>query len=92
MTLLMKHQWRGNVRELENAVERAINLASGDEITEADLPAELTVSPAPESTSARDKHDRPDAASGGPGSVPLEPPAGGGRPRHEPHHPLAQAP
>lgn len=45
MVLLKQHQWLGNVRELENAVERALNLASGDVITEADLPAELTVSP-----------------------------------------------
>ncbi len=45
MTLLTAHRWAGNVRELENAIERAINLASGDLITEADLPAALTVSP-----------------------------------------------
>ena len=45
MALLMAHQWAGNVRELENAIERALNLASGVLITEADLPAALTVSP-----------------------------------------------
>jgi DNA-binding NtrC family response regulator len=44
MALLMAHQWAGNIRELENAIERALNLASGDVITEADLPAALTVS------------------------------------------------
>jgi two-component system response regulator AtoC len=31
------HQWRGNVRELRSAVEQAVLLAPGPEITEADL-------------------------------------------------------
>jgi DNA-binding NtrC family response regulator len=44
LALLVAYQWAGNVRELENALERALNLASGDIITEADLPAALTVS------------------------------------------------
>ena len=39
----MAYAWPGNVRELANAVERATNLASGQLITEADLPAALTV-------------------------------------------------
>jgi DNA-binding NtrC family response regulator len=45
MALLTAHRWAGNVRELENAIERALNLASGCFITEADLPAALTVAP-----------------------------------------------
>jgi DNA-binding NtrC family response regulator len=45
MALLTTHHWAGNVRELENAIERALNLASGTLITEADLPAALTLSP-----------------------------------------------
>jgi DNA-binding NtrC family response regulator len=32
LQLLMQHQWRGNVRELENTVHRAVLLANGDEI------------------------------------------------------------
>ncbi|NNE84479.1 MAG: sigma-54-dependent Fis family transcriptional regulator [Alphaproteobacteria bacterium] len=32
LQLLMQHQWRGNVRELENTVHRAVILANGDEI------------------------------------------------------------
>jgi DNA-binding NtrC family response regulator len=43
MDLLVSYAWPGNVRELANAVERAANLASGQLITEADLPAALTV-------------------------------------------------
>jgi DNA-binding NtrC family response regulator len=33
----MSHDWRGNVRELRSAVEQALLLASGPEITPADL-------------------------------------------------------
>lgn len=43
LDLLMAYPWPGNVRELKNALERALNLASGDIITEADLPAAVTV-------------------------------------------------
>ena len=32
LQLLMAHQWRGNVRELENTLHRAVLLATGDEI------------------------------------------------------------
>jgi DNA-binding NtrC family response regulator len=34
---LVRHPWRGNVRELEHAVERAVLLASGEEIGPHDL-------------------------------------------------------
>jgi DNA-binding NtrC family response regulator len=42
--LLTSYSWPGNVRELHNAIERGLNVASGDVITEADLPARVTVS------------------------------------------------
>ncbi len=38
MALLTAHDWPGNIRELENAVFRAIVLAKTDELTEADFP------------------------------------------------------
>jgi len=41
--LLQSYSWPGNARELENAIERAVNLASGPLLTEADLPAAVTV-------------------------------------------------
>src|SRR5436309_3406051 len=39
--LLMSYSWPGNVRQLESAIERAILLCEGDEITIDDLPLEV---------------------------------------------------
>ncbi len=39
---LMAHEWLGNVRELEHAVEHAVALAGGQEIGTGDLPASVT--------------------------------------------------
>jgi DNA-binding NtrC family response regulator len=38
---MMEYAWPGNVRQLESAIERAILLAEGDEITSEDLPMEI---------------------------------------------------
>jgi two-component system response regulator AtoC len=38
MTALTAYPWRGNVRELRNALERAMLLADGDELTESHFP------------------------------------------------------
>jgi DNA-binding NtrC family response regulator len=43
--------WRGNVRELDNALERALILADGPVLTPADFPAELLGEPAEASDS-----------------------------------------
>ncbi|MDQ1328556.1 MAG: Sigma-54-dependent Fis family transcriptional regulator, partial [Candidatus Poribacteria bacterium] len=38
MELMTKYEWRGNIRELENAIERAMVLADGDKILPEHLP------------------------------------------------------
>jgi two-component system, NtrC family, response regulator AtoC len=45
LELMQAYRWPGNARELENAIERAVNLASGPVLSEADLPAAITVHP-----------------------------------------------
>jgi two-component system, NtrC family, response regulator HydG len=39
-TKIMAHRWPGNVRALENAIERAVVLAEGPKIDDSDLPFE----------------------------------------------------
>jgi DNA-binding NtrC family response regulator len=39
---LERYDWPGNVRELENAIERVVALTEGDQITLADLPANIS--------------------------------------------------
>ena len=51
MRALMAYSWPGNVRQLENAVERAVALGVGrNEIDLADLPPEIQSLPQPTST------------------------------------------
>ncbi len=42
MTLLQEMPWKGNVRELENALTRAVILAKGDVVLKENLPLEST--------------------------------------------------
>lgn len=41
---LIEYDWKGNVRELRNAIERTAILAEGDELTSKDLPDEIVKS------------------------------------------------
>jgi DNA-binding NtrC family response regulator len=58
MELLVGHPFRGNIRELENAVERCVLFCDGDTITLSDLPPNL-VAEAP----ARSEREGGDVAS-----------------------------
>ncbi|MCO5166122.1 MAG: sigma-54 dependent transcriptional regulator [Planctomycetes bacterium] len=42
LDLLVRHDWPGNVRELINVIERAVLLATCDEVAPADLPVEVS--------------------------------------------------
>ncbi len=41
MDLLMDYQWKGNIRELKNILERTVILGDGDPITPEHLPDEI---------------------------------------------------
>lgn len=41
LTVLTEHEWPGNVRELRNVLERAVLVAKGHTVTQADLPPNL---------------------------------------------------
>ena len=43
MRLLLAYHWPGNIRELENYIERAVVLCKGDRITDSDFPGHLVL-------------------------------------------------
>ncbi|MBF0611324.1 MAG: sigma-54-dependent Fis family transcriptional regulator [Magnetococcales bacterium] len=45
LALMMRHKFPGNVRELENIVQRSMAFATGPEVTEEDLPDYLRLEP-----------------------------------------------
>jgi two-component system response regulator PilR (NtrC family) len=47
MRLLQGHTWRGNVRELQNAIERAVALEQSETILPETLPEEIRKGPSP---------------------------------------------
>jgi len=58
MKLLLEYSWKGNVRELENVIERMTLLIDKEEITAADLPSDIT-------SYARDKKSIPELTKRG---------------------------
>jgi two-component system NtrC family response regulator len=43
LDVLKKHEWKGNIRELKNIIERSLIVSNGRELTAADLPMEFSV-------------------------------------------------
>jgi DNA-binding NtrC family response regulator len=68
---LAAHDWPGNVRELENEIERAAILASGEEITRADLSPRLLrdASPSPRPAPSAERAMIEAALAGARGSI-----------------------
>ncbi len=72
---LRAHPWHGNIRELENTIERAVLLAEGDVIRVADLPEELasrTRATAPTAAAPGDSLDLKDASRDAAARVEIE--------------------
>lgn len=42
LKLLINYKWHGNIRELSNAIQRALLFCDGEKITPADLPLDIT--------------------------------------------------
>jgi two-component system response regulator AtoC len=53
MEALVRYPWPGNIRELENTIERIVILSHGDEIDLSDLPAEVRAGVSPIDRPAR---------------------------------------
>jgi DNA-binding NtrC family response regulator len=74
LTALTNYEWLGNVRELENAIERAVIIASGRQIELDDLPP--AISKKAEESNAHAKQERAKAAGEGRGiTIDIEFPA-----------------
>jgi two-component system response regulator AtoC len=78
---LISHHWPGNIRELENVIERTILFCEGSQIRISDLPGELGVTPpqgmAVPAPPSREERAPAAAASSGalPAQVPAAPPS-----------------
>ena len=64
LALLQQHSWRGNVRELENALERAVALEQTESILPESLPEDVRLRRAAVEASASDGDTLPDLGEG----------------------------
>ncbi len=81
IALLERLPWEGNVRELENAVQRAVVLAKGEAILLSDLPNELVGSGATAAeTESADRQDVEEESRSGASGEQKQPVSESGRP------------
>src|SRR5262249_33116444 len=73
---LRRYPWPGNIRELENAIERSVVMAEEAEITLRDLPATILAGPA---HPVRVLETKPVGASNVPADAPAAEPTGNER-------------
>jgi nitrogen regulation protein NR(I) len=59
LSVLLEHPWPGNIRELENVIERAVLFCDGDKLRPSDLPNELHRTPEPPLAAPTTKHTAP---------------------------------
>jgi DNA-binding NtrC family response regulator len=71
LALLGRYTWPGNVRQLENAMFRAVVLSDGDELTVSELPQIAAHVLALEAAVAAAQPGRQDGAPAVPGSLPM---------------------
>ena len=72
MDKLVNHGWQGNIRELENVIERTILFCEEPQIRVANLPPELIAAPPAPAVPGDGKIQAPQASSSS-GSLPLMP-------------------
>ena len=58
LELLLAHRWPGNIRELKNAMERAVTLSDGDRVLPAHLPDRIRSGDATAGAQFLDEKDR----------------------------------
>jgi two-component system nitrogen regulation response regulator NtrX len=77
MEALQRYRWRGNIRELRNAIERLMIMSPADIIRAEDLPAEVRSGEGPSRVPVSEAGPATAPVSSS-GAVPASPPPGGG--------------